>query len=374
MRWFILLSCLIGLLVWGGLTARPVVAETRGAIVIGHGQLLPFRSDATTYNPAANAELTRRYSNKMAEVAGRLDDWKCVREVFLERDSSIRLDFFVSGPTENPLDNPIFTLELRLRVEGQGTKTTGQLRFDASDPELAQLTQDYYDLGNSPSLLQAIAAFGEVHIEQLMKQFKPCAAKAKVKTTMKFHLDDRFTIIDGEATMAPVELELVLNENGAFVAQGPAVWRLTGTIAPGPAILALRGQMPPPPPCTFETVQVSTQQPYTLRMTGAYRDTDASLVYDSITFSETGPIMTMVTGGCVADLVPPEIPVGGEGDNLASGALAQPLEDGAVLALPRPTGLPEAVTWQWEGSVELTYRAEDGAAPAMAFIPAERAE
>jgi hypothetical protein len=364
MRWFIGLCSVVALLGVGSLTARPAVADKLPAIVFAHPE--PFIVDDPEQDAAAKLVMMKGFALRMAALAADSlgsgpPGWECVG-VGASGPPMVELSFIAQKSPEEFGDKH-YLLTLSLFVRDMGLKDLGvrsgyadaQVTIDLNDPAFAEEAKS-----DDPVII--LREWGKALIRGLMEKFKPCALNIDIMVKQTVRYDDQYAVINTETSMAPVELELMLDENGAFAAaEGHAAMQFTGTIAPGPAMLALRSLPSPPPPCVFETVRLSGQQSLTLSAAGTYRDDDASLLYDSITATETGPAKLTSTGGCAAGMVPPEIETGMAGDLLGSGERAQPLENGAVLALPRADFMPPEVSW--EGSVTLTYEPKVGGTP-----------
>ena len=358
MRWFIGLCSVVVLLGVGDMTARPAAADPLPAIVFAHPE--PFIVDDPEQDAAAKLAMMKGFAQKMAELAKPLIGWGCVG-VGASGPPMVELSFLAQKYPEE-LGDKRYLLTLSLLVRNRGLRDairSGyqdlQLIIDLKDPVFAEEAES-----DDPVVI--LTEWGKASLDGLMKKFRPCVVGAEFMVKQTVRHDDQYVLINTETSMAPVELELMLDENGAFVAEGPTAMQFTGTIAPGPALLALRALPSPPPPCVFETVQLSGQQPLTLSTAGSYRDDDASLSYDSLTIAESGPSTLTATGGCADGMVPPDIETGMAGDLLGSGERAQPLEDGAILALPRADFMPPEVSW--EGSVTLTYEPKVGGTPA----------
>lgn len=353
MRWFIGLCSVVALL--ADVTARPATADPLPAIVFAHPE--PFIVDDPEQDATAKEVMRKGFAERMAKAARELAGWECVG-VGASGDPMVELSFIAQKEPEE-LGDKRYLLTFSLWVRDRGLRDAirsgyadFQLTIDLNDPEYADAAKS-----NDPAII--LREWGNAHIPILMEKFKPCLVGAEFMVKQTVHYEDQYAIITGETSMAPVELELMLGENGAFAAEGSAVVQITSSVAPGPALLALRSLESPPPPCVFETAQLSGEQPLTLRMAGTYRDDDGSLLYDSIT-AEAGAAKVTLVGGCAAGMVPPEI-AGIAGDLLGSGERAQPLEDGAVLALPRADFMPPEVGW--EGTVTLTYEPRVGGTP-----------
>lgn len=347
MRWFIGLCSVVALLGVVGMTARPAAADKLPAVVTASAE--PFIVGNPEADAAAKSKLKGRYADRMWELIQVLDDWGCV--IVSENETpKVELHFTAQ---KHPAGTH-YLLKMSLSIKG-GAAGKEEMEWP--------LWLNEKNKGKDPVAM--LTAMGKLLLEALMDKFRPCAIGTVIKTKSTMRSDDQYAVVNTETSMAPVELEMTLDENGAFVGEGPTAMQFTGTIAPGPALLALRALPSPPPPCIFETVRLSGQQPLTLSIAGTYRDDDASLLYDNITIAETGPTKFTSTGGCAEGMIPPEIQAGmGGGDLLGSGDYAQPLEDGAVLALPGADSLPPEVTW--EGSVTLTYEPKvDGTPPAQ---------
>ena len=363
MRWFIGLCSVVSFLGVEDVTVRPAAADPLPAIV--YAQPEPFIVDDPEQDAAAKLVMKNGFALKMAALAASSQDggppgWECVG-VGASGPPMVELSFVAQKYPEE-LGDKRYLLTLSLFVRDMGLRGLGavpgyadaQVTIDLNDPEFA-------DVAKSDDPLVILTEWGKALIRDLMMKFKPCVLNIDIMVKQTVHHDDQYVAVNTETSMAPVELELMLDENGGFAAEGPTAMLFTGTIAPGPAMLALRSLPSPPPPCVFETVRLSGQQPLTLSTAGTYRDDDGSLVYDSITVAEAGPSTLTSTGGCAAGMVPPEIDANMAGDLLGSGEHTQPLENGAVLTLPRADFMPPEVSW--EGRVTMTYEPKVGGAP-----------
>lgn len=357
MHWLSPLCCFVALLGVGAMVVQPAAADPVSAIVYS----LPETHivDDVEKNAAAMQVLQKGFAEKMAKLALKLPGWECVG-VGASGQPKVELKFLAQRhPQELGDRRYLLTLSLFVSNKGrEGLVAPGyadiQFSIDLDDPEFAEQAES-----DDPVII--LKVWGSAHILPLMEKFKPCFVRSEIMAKATMHHQDQATVVNTETTMGPVELELKLDENGAFVAEGSSAMQFAGTIAPGQAILALRGLSPPPPPCLFETTKLSGQQPLTFSAVGSYRGDDGSLVYDSLTVAETGAGTLKATGGCAAGMVPPNVEGDMSGDLLGSGEHAQPMEDGAVLALPRADFMPPEVSW--EGAVTLTYRPEVGSAP-----------
>ena len=339
-----------GVLLAGGLLPHPARAEPLAYVTAHENTIILPREELTLDQiTRLQIEFGRTLRQRMAEMPG----WLCVGDGTQAGAPRVVLGFDAIGPDLLTFDDPDYILEMSLTVKGLGRREVPRMVLNPKDPEVQ-------GIAGSDDPVDALTIIGRAAIDDLLKQFSPCALTLQVQ--MMGVLEKGETVTTHRYSG---DLTVTLHSDGKFESRG----LLNGTIetthfgCPTPIPVAVLG----------------------VHAVGGVRGADGTLVFERFEVSHA-PLRIAVNncplpgGGTVSCQIEDNGTATGSCDIVVPGAavtsvcceesftlfgateagwtgvapLSVPLEDGAALRLPRPDRA-NATLARWEGSLELRY-------------------